>query len=80
MTKSDVVLSSAYDKLVPKKVTVEGVEGQHLNATKDLKCKVASAKGQEGKETMGQYDFLCLATAVDQETEDQLQVGIQYGF
>ena len=74
LTKPMIVLSSAYDRLEPKKVTVEGV---CVNATKGPKCKVASAKSQEGKETMGHDDLLWLATAADQETEDQFQVGKQ---
>ena len=73
MTTPIIVITPPYDRIEPKKVIAVG--GLYLNATEDLKCKVASAMGQEGKEIVGQDEFLHLATAVDQETEDQLQVG-----
>ena len=67
-----IVLSSAYDRLEPKRVTVDGA---YVHATKDLEVNVAYIKDQEGKNVVEQIELLHLATAVDQETEDQLQVG-----
>ena len=67
-----IVLSSAYDRLEPKRVTVDGA---YVHATEDLEVNVAYVKDQEGKEVVEQIELLRLATTVDQETEDQLQVG-----
>lgn len=80
LSKESVLFSSAHDGLEPKAVTV----GRScMNATIDPEGKEAeeenlcpgSTKDHEGKQDSGQAEFQCLATAIDQETEDQLQVG-----